>query len=133
MAKICKVLVVEDHEGVRALLGQALKEDGFNFTLLSSRDDVRGAIEKGNHEIVVIDVPLESGDCFTLAALAAEEGMGVILTAGHEQHLAQLDLSGHRHILKPFKLGPLLSLIDEVLRELETRCIRRKSRAESST
>jgi DNA-binding NtrC family response regulator len=126
MPKICKVLVVEDHEGIRALLGNALEREGYNFTLVPS-GDAGELIEDGDHEIVVIDVPLAHEDAFALAMQAAEGGVGVILTTGHEQYVPTVMGSGHRHILKPFKLEAMLKLVDEVVEDLERRCVKRHS------
>ena len=132
MARICKVLVVEDHDGIRQVIGRALAADGFRFTLLPSGGAVRQAIEGGDYDVAIIDVPLESEDALALAELAAQEGVGVILTAAHGQHLPEIDRPGHRELLKPFKLPPLLSLIRTILRELENHCIRRKYRNHSA-
>lgn len=128
MTRICRVLVVEDHEGIREVLGEALDRKGYIFTLRSSGERVRQAIAEEHHDIALLDVPLEHDDAFALAALADERGMGVILMTAHHEHFAALERSGHHRIFKPFQIEPLLRLIDDVLRELEIRCVRRKSR-----
>jgi two-component system OmpR family response regulator len=129
--RICKVLVVEDHDGIRQVIGRALAADGFRFTLLPSGGAVRQALESGDYDVAIIDVPLEKDDALALADLAAQEGVGVILTAAHDQHLPEIERLGHRQLLKPFKLPPLLLLIRTILRELENHCIRRKARPSS--
>jgi two-component system, OmpR family, response regulator len=126
--KICKVLVVEDHEGIRAVLGDALKTEGYDFTLVDSTGDVQGALDDGDHDVVVIDLPLAEGDPFALAAHARDSGIGVILTTSDQRLFPGVESSGHRHIRKPFMLEQLLPLIDEVLRDLEMRCARRRTR-----
>ncbi len=128
VARICKVLVVEDHEGIRQVLGRALAADGFKFTLTPSGEGVRDAIESGDYDAAIIDVPLDRGDALALADLAAQEGMAVVLTAAEARHLPEIDRPGQRGLVKPFKLPPLLSLIRTILRELENHCIRRKPR-----
>jgi len=126
--KICKVLVVEDHEGIRAVLGDALKTEGYDFTLVDSAGDVRGALDSGDHDVVVIDLPLAEGDAFALAEAAQANGVGVILTTGDQRLFPGVESSGHRHIRKPFMLEELLPLINAVLRDLEMRCVRRRPR-----
>ncbi len=126
--KICKVLVVEDHEGIRAVLGDALKTEGYDFTLVDSAGDVRGALDSGDHDVVVIDLPLAEGDAFALAEAAQANGIGVILTTGDQWLFPGVESSGHRHIRKPFMLEELLPLINAVLRDLEMRCVRRRTR-----
>jgi len=123
--KICKVLVVEDHEGIRDVLGGALKLEGYDFTLIDSAGDVEDAIDNGGHDVVVIDLPLAHGDPFTLAAAAKMTGLGVILTSGDQRLFPRIESSGHRHIRKPFMLDQFLPLIDRVLSELAIRCVKR--------
>jgi DNA-binding response OmpR family regulator len=128
MAKICKVLVVEDHDGIRAVLGQALKTEGYDFTLIASTGDVSGALD-GDHDVVVIDVPLSEGDAFVLAEAARANGLGVILTSSDQRLFAGIESSGHCHIRKPFMLDDLLPLINGVLRDIDNRCVRRRRAA----
>lgn len=127
MAKICKVLVVEDHEGIRHVLGDALKTEGYDFTLIDSAGDVQDALDNGGHDVVVIDLPLDRGDPFAMAAAAQANGIGVILTSGDQRLFPRIEGSGHCHIRKPFMLEQLLPLISRVLRELEIRCVRRRA------
>jgi two-component system, OmpR family, response regulator len=126
--KICKVLVVEDHEGIRDVLGDALKLEGYDFTLVDSNGGVEDALGNGGHDVVVIDLPLVKGDAFKLAATAQMNGLGVILTSGDQRLFSRIESSGHRHIRKPFMLDQFLPLIDNVLRELAIRCVRRRDR-----
>ncbi|HWG80019.1 MAG TPA: hypothetical protein VN681_09610 [Stellaceae bacterium] len=127
--KICKVLVVEDHAGIRDVIGGALKLEGYDFTLVGSDGAVEDALRDGGHDVVVIDLPLAKGDAFTLAATAQMSGLGVILTSGDQRLFERIETSGHRHIRKPFMLDQFLPLIDSVLRELRIRCVRRRERA----
>lgn len=127
MAKICKVLVVEDHEGIRHVLGDALKTEGYDFTLIDSAGDVQDALDNGGHDVVVLDLPLDRGDPFAMAAAAQANGIGVILTSADQRLFPRIEDSGHCHIRKPFMLDQLLPLISRVLRELEIRCVRRRA------
>jgi DNA-binding response OmpR family regulator len=128
MAKICKVLVVEDHEGIRHVLGGALKTEGYDFTLVDSTGDVQDALDNGDHDVMLIDLPLGAGDPFALAEAARANGLGVLLTSGDQRLYPKIESSGHRHIRKPFMLDQLLPMIEEILRDLEIRCVRRRER-----
>jgi two-component system OmpR family response regulator len=128
MPRICKVLVVEGHDGVRALLGDALHERGYRFTLVDSGAAMLKALDEDDYEIVLIDVALRDEDGLALADDAAAQGCGVILTTGDRRHFELVERSRYRHIFKPFMIGSLLQLIDEVLREVQARCVRRKRR-----
>jgi two-component system OmpR family response regulator len=128
MPRICKVLVVEGHEGVRALLGDALHDRGYRFTLVDCGAAMQRALDEDDYEIVLIDVALRDEDGMALADDAAAQGCGVILTTGDRRHFDQVERSRHRHIFKPFMIGALLRVVEEVLREVAARCVRRKRR-----
>jgi DNA-binding response OmpR family regulator len=128
MARICRVLVVEDHGGIRAIIGDALDKHGYRFTLLASGQGAWKVIEAENHDLAIIDVPLANEDAVALARLARDAGMGVILTTAKHETLDVVQPLAYRQLRKPFKLEPLLQLIDAILRDLANRCVRRKSR-----
>lgn len=126
MPRICRVLVVEDHDGVRTLLGEALADDGYRFTLLSSGAEMRAALDADDFDIVIIDVSLRREDGFALAAEAAECGVGIVLTSSDEHQIERMRSSGHRFIQKPFLMPTLIAMVEEVRRETASRCIKRK-------
>ncbi|MBV8888754.1 MAG: response regulator [Alphaproteobacteria bacterium] len=129
MARICKVLIVEDHDGVRALLGDIFHDEGYRFALVGSGGEMREALEDEDYDVVIIDVSLRDGESgFTLAEVARQHGCGVVLTTGDHRHADRLQASGYHFLMKPFKVQELVALVDRVLKEIAARCIRRKRR-----
>jgi two-component system OmpR family response regulator len=127
MPRICKVLIVEDHDGVRELLGTVFEHEGFAFTAVETGAQMRARLDEDDYDITVIDVLLPGGeDGFALAEAARELGCGVILITGDHRHLERLDRSGHYHLLKPFRLQDMMALIERVLAETARLCARRK-------
>jgi DNA-binding response OmpR family regulator len=49
-------------------------------------------------------------------------GHGVVLSTGSHEHAAALEESGHRYILKPYRIAALLALVDDVLQQTRRRC-----------
>ena len=129
MPRICKVLIVEDHEGVRTILGDLMHDEGYRFTLAADGVAMRAHLENDEYDIVVIDVSLRGEDGFALAAEAADHGAGVILTTGDRRLFEHVEKSGHRYLMKPFMAAGLIELVRQVLRETEARCVRRKRAA----
>jgi DNA-binding response OmpR family regulator len=127
MAKICRILVIEDHPGIRTVVGDALKRRGYDFLLLSSREDPRGLLARERRDIAIIDVPLEADEGFELAELARQSGIPVILTTSNDRYIRQVTASGHAYLLKPFRLDELLAKVDAVVRSFHLDCVRRKS------
>jgi DNA-binding response OmpR family regulator len=126
MPKICNVLVVENHEGVRRLLGEALDADGYRFTLAENGAAMRRAIDGSTHHIAVIDVSLRGEDGFSLAEEAARNGLSVILTTADRSKFEAVERTGRPHVLKPYQLPRLLDVIQTVLKRTDAACVRRK-------
>jgi len=127
MDRICKILVVEDDDSVRALLGDLLEHQGYDFTLASSAAEMREALEREEHDVAIIDISLRGAeDGFALAEQASEKGCGIILTTGDPAQRIRLEASGRRHLLKPFRILDLTALVDQVLKDAEALCVPRR-------
>ena len=127
MERICKVLVVEDDSSVRALLGDVLDYVGYAFTLTSTAAEMRAALDASEYDIAIIDIALrDTEDGFALAEVASEKGCGVILTTGDPGSRVRLEASGRRHLMKPFRMRDLTTLVDDVLKENEALCVPRR-------
>ena len=126
MARICKVLVVEDDDAVRHLLGDVFDDEGYHFTLVKNGIEMRCAFERDEYDIAVIDVSLRGGeDGLQLAELADEYGCGVILTSGDPAQVTRADESEWHFLAKPFRIQHMIELVDRVLKDTEARCERR--------
>jgi two-component system phosphate regulon response regulator OmpR len=126
MARICNILVVEDDDAVRGLLGDILDHEGYEFTLVANSDEMRQALERETFDVAVIDISLRGGeDGFALAELASARGCSVMLTTGDPQHQQRLQESGRRHLLKPFRVQELTDVIDEILADNGSLCDRK--------
>src|SRR5689334_6511286 len=128
MPKTCKILVVEDHDGVRLLLGDVLSAEGFRPTCVASGAEGRRAIEQSFFDLVILDVSLEDDDGFAVAEEAARRGSSIILTTGDRRHFDQVRGSGHAFVLKPFLVRSLISAIDSLLQAKQMRCTRQRRR-----
>lgn len=117
MRKICKILVVEDNDDVRQFLGEVLEHEGYHFVTAGDALGMRRILAKNPEiDVVILDVLLpgpENG--LALAQEVADQGRGVILVTGDHQHVERLEASGHRYLLKPFRIDRLLHLVDSAL------------------
>lgn len=129
MHRICSILVVDGHDGVRVLLGQALKAGGYQFTLACDGIEMRQALEASSHDIALIDVSLRGEDGFALADDAARRGLHVILTTADRSKFEAVERSGLPYVLKPFQVPELLQRIQTVLEKAAADCVRRKRAA----
>ena len=125
--RICKILVVEDDDAVRALLGDVLDYAGYEFTLAGNGAETRQALDADDYDVAIIDVGLRDGeDGFTLAELADAKGCSVILTTGNPDGRARLEASGRHHMMKPFRMQELTGLVERILKDTAALCAPRR-------
>ena len=127
MTRICKVLIVENDDGVRDTLAHVVADEGYLLATLKTGREMSSALDDEDYDIVIIDVTqpgLEDG--FALARVARERGCGVILVTGDHRHLENLQESGEHFLLKPFRVRALTTLAEKILMEIAAQCIRRK-------
>jgi two-component system phosphate regulon response regulator OmpR len=128
MARICKILVVEDNDGIRDLLHHLFDDEGYEIAVVGGGEQMRAALAERSFDVAVIDVTLPGGDNgFALAELAREAGCGVILVTGDTRHFESVEQSGHRYLLKPFRIERLLSLVRELVDHADCTVVRRNS------
>src|SRR5215472_13101168 len=120
MARICKVLIVENDHDVRDLLANVVEDEGYFFATVETGREMRGALDEDDYDIAIIDVTQPGpDDGFALARLARELGCGVVL------------ITGDHFLLKPFGVKQLTALADKILTEITAHCVRRKRSDES--
>ena len=127
MTRVCKVLIVENDDGVRNTLANVVADDGYLLATLKTGREMSSALDDDDYDIVLIDVSQPGPeDGFALARVARERGCGVILVTGDHRHLERLQQSGEHHLLKPFRVTALTTLADKILTEIAAQCVRRK-------
>jgi two-component system, OmpR family, response regulator len=127
MDRICNILIVEDDDSVRALLGDVLEHQGYEFTLASGAAEMRQALGSEEYDVAIVDISLRgTEDGFALAELASEKGCGIILATGDPAQRGRLEASGRRHLLKPFRMVELTELVDQVLKDTAALCVARR-------
>jgi len=132
--KICKVLIVEDDSDIRELLSGTFAGEGYRFVMATNAAEMRSALASDPElDIVVVDLHLPGGaNGLVLAAEAAAQGLPVIVVTGDHSRLEEIEKSGHRHIMKPYRLSTLLELVDETLKAAKAQCERRQGKATGS-
>ena len=113
------MLVVEDDEGVREVLGDLFRSEGFQVSLATGGAEMRPILAQRDVDLCVIDVHLPGRDNgLVLANEAAGFGCGIVLMTGDTTILQKVGRSGHRFLVKPFALHRLLRTIDRALRDV---------------
>lgn len=132
MARICKVLIAENDDDVRGLLGDIFNDEGFHLSMVKTGAETREALDDDDYDIVVIDVTQPGHeDGSAIAEFARNQGCGAILVTGDHRHLERLEASGQHYLLKPFRVQQPVELSDKILTETAAQCVCRKRSARS--
>ena len=119
----CSILLVEDDPGVQELLRHVLVDEGNEVEVARNGQEMRAALEARIFNVVIMDVRLpgpENG--IALAQQVIERGCGVVLITGDHTYREALEKTGHRFLLKPFRVERLLEAAQEVVEEKKARC-----------
>ncbi len=114
------VLVVDDDEEIRTLLGRYLTTQGFRVSLAASLGQLRTRLEGGRPDLIVLDVMLPdgSGVDFCRDVRATSSVPIILLTALKEDvdRIIGLEIGADDYIGKPFNPRELAARIRAVLR-----------------
>lgn len=117
-----RILLVDDHEGVRNATAMLLRTEGFEVLCAASLGEAREALRTGAPiDLVIADYRLQAGetgiDVIAMARSVAGEHLGAVLVSGdtsstpHDVQVTQrLRLAG-----KPVRAKELLRIVTELL------------------
>ncbi|MEY4000157.1 MAG: hypothetical protein RLZZ626_512 [Actinomycetota bacterium] len=116
-----KVLVVDDEPNIRDLLSTSLRFAGFSVHSVGNGSDAVFAAEKGNPDIILLDVMLPDMSGFNVTKKLRSMGIDVpvlFLTARDETEdkITGLTVGGDDYMTKPFSLDEIVARINAILR-----------------
>jgi response regulator RpfG family c-di-GMP phosphodiesterase len=132
--EMAKILVVDDEEMIRDLLGQLLEMNGYDCTLAEDASAARDILERETFDLILsdIDMPGESGLDFIQYALTEyPDTAGVMVTALDDPGVADsaLETGVYGYIIKPFDRNGVLINVATALRrrqlEIEAQAFRK--------
>jgi two-component system response regulator ResD len=114
------VLIVDDEEDMRFLVGMYLENAGFSYLEAEDGKEALQILENNKVDVILIDVMMPKMDGFTLCARIREQSDVPILflTARGDEwdKVKGLKLGGDDYIVKPFSPGELIARIEAVMR-----------------
>lgn len=128
--ELTRILVVDDEEPIRRLLGYMLQTHGYETVLASDARDARMKLNEQPFALMLCDVnmPGESGMDFVRNILNLYPHTAVIMVTGLDSSMlanAALDMGAFGYIIKPFESNEVLIDVTNALRrrrlELENR------------
>jgi DNA-binding response OmpR family regulator len=114
------IIIVDDEAPAREMVGDYLKMHGFSVTLCDGGTSLRGAIETGMPDLVVLDLNMPEEDGLSIIRdLKSRSNVPVIMltaTASPIDRVVGLELGADDYIAKPCELRELMARIRSVLR-----------------
>ncbi|BAQ49407.1 response regulator transcription factor [Methylobacterium aquaticum] len=114
------ILLVEDDDGMRVLVGRILRESGFRVTGCRSGAEMWSLLSDTPVDLVLLDVMLPGASGFDLLrALRAKGTVPVIMLSARNEEADRvlgLELGADDYVAKPFGRPELLARIRAVLR-----------------
>jgi two-component system OmpR family response regulator len=122
MEKTDHILIIDDDEEIRELLGQYLEKHGFRVSTGASGRQMRAVLAAQTIDMIVLDLMLPGEDglalCRSLHADGATPLPILMLTAKNEEadRILGLEMGADDYLTKPFATRELLARIRAVLR-----------------
>ena len=125
-----RIMIVDDEEPIRRLLGQMLKINGDTCTLAADAKEARTFLKDQNFDLILCDVtmPGESGIDFIRYVLSEyPETAAIMVTAVDDPEVAEsaLEIGAYGYIIKPFESNEVMINVSNALRrrklEIENR------------
>ena len=114
------IIIVDDEAPAREMVGDYLKMHGFNVTLCDGGKSLRGAIESGVPDLVVLDLNMPEEDGLSIIRdLKSRINVPVIMltaTASPIDRVVGLELGADDYVATPCELRELMARIRSVLR-----------------
>ena len=118
------ILVVDDHNEIRDLLGRYLDQHGYEVSLADGGEAMKGVLKEASIDLVVLDIMMPGDDGLTLCRWIREnDGPPVImLTAMSEEAdtVIGLEMGADDYVSKPFSPRELLARIKALLRRMNS-------------
>jgi len=116
-----QILVVDDEMGIRELLSEILRDEGYDVALAGSAAAARAAREAGRPDLVLLDIWMPDSDGITLLKEWAGSGkltMPVIMMSGHgtiDTAVEATKIGAMDFLEKPIALQKLLAAVKRAL------------------
>lgn len=115
-----KILLLEDDLSLINGLSFAFRKQGFELAVVRTLKEANELWGEGKYDLLVLDVSLPDGTGYEFCKKVRQVSKVpiIFLTASDEEMniIMGLDIGGDDYITKPFKLGVLVSRINDLLR-----------------
>lgn len=123
MASSLNIVIVEDHDALRAVTCTLLKEQGHRVRGIGCAEELVETVEDGGVDVFILDVNLPGEDGFSLARRirAAQPQVGIIMATAREEPRDKMrgyDSGADMYLLKPVDPDELAGAVRSLARRL---------------
>lgn len=134
MAKAKEIMVVDDEAGIRALLSDALMQEGYSVTLAKNGKDSLRLLNKRRFDVLITDINMPHINGLELIRVMKKKGRRekVILISGNpvdEKLLNNEVMPVFAQLTKPFGMNLLLDTVISALESKGPKTKRRRNAA----
>jgi len=120
-----RVLVVDDEEDARELIGRALEERGAHITLAANSHDAIQILERDDIDVLLADIAMPGDDGYSLirqirsaaTSMSSIPAAAVTAHARDEERTRALAAGFQMHLAKPVEPGEIVRTVDHLAQE----------------
>lgn len=121
MTDLPHILMVEDDDLIREMLGGALREF-YTTTSVGTSGEALRRLREGGIKLILLDCTLPDGVAKELIPEADRSGIPVILMSGDLARIEDLSEQPRPFVVKPFAMTDLLTVLAEAMRARLAAC-----------
>jgi len=124
---MAKILLVEDEDNLRELVGGRLEQNGYQVTTAADGYEAVKQARQFQPDLVILDLMIPKMDGYTVCRLLRSSGYGdlpiIIFSArsGPDDVRRGTDMGASAYVTKPFEPEVLLGKIEELLKAKEAK------------
>ena len=112
---MARVLVAEDSDVLRTMLGEAVKQSGHTADFVATQQEAEELLSASLYDLVICKMVLPDGSGLDLAVKAADLGISTMVMCGHPDRLEATTIAGVTHLQKPYEIAEFRKLISDHL------------------
>jgi DNA-binding response OmpR family regulator len=124
---VAKILLVEDEDNLRELVGGRLQQNGYEVATAADGYDAIHKARAVHPDLVILDLMIPKMDGYTVCRLLRFSGYGeipiIIFSArsGPDDVRRGIEMGASAYVTKPFEPAVLLGKIEELLKAKEAK------------
>lgn len=119
MADRGTILVVEDDDTLRSVIGEVLVDEGYHVDLATDGHEALEILRGADPDLIILDVMMPRMDAFRFREIQQARGPGraavLVVSAVRDVRSAAATLGAQAFLPKPFQLQALLAEVDRLL------------------